>query len=210
MHSNVTLCSLQCYPLYTHNHRSEGNLTEEEREQCVKNMFAEFLSTHDVKEALTRAKELLVDGYGPTLVELGVEKLLDTPKEKEQSLLCKLLVQLAKIGTVTPDAFLQGYGEWSKQLEDIRCGMRNNACEHLWYCLVLMHNIATITAWMCLLLPKSWVSWQALLPTRRLPRWASLRPLLDQKQSRALSRGARCGQRHWLCARCGGCLNVCL
>lgn len=84
-------------------------------------MFAEFLSTHDVKEALTRAKELLVEGYGKTLVELGVEKLLDTPKEKEQSLLCKLLVQLAKIGTVTPEAFLEGYGVWSKQLEDIRC-----------------------------------------------------------------------------------------
>lgn len=105
-----------------HTNRSEGNLNEEEREHCVKNMFAEFLSTHDVKEALTRAKELLVDGYGPTLVELGVEKLLDTPKEKEQSLLCKLLVQLAKIGTVTSEAFVQGYAVWSKQLEDIRCG----------------------------------------------------------------------------------------
>ncbi len=83
-------------------------------------MYAEFLTTHDVKEALTRAKELMQEGYGATLIETGVEKLLDTPKDKEQSMLCKLLVQLAKIGTVTPGEYLEGVGRWSTQLEDIR------------------------------------------------------------------------------------------
>ena len=60
------------------------NLKPEEREQRTKGLFEEFVASNDAAEALQCCRELVVEGFAVTLVKLGVDKVLDCTKEKEQ------------------------------------------------------------------------------------------------------------------------------
>ena len=70
-------------------------LSPEERESLAKSLFSDFLSSNDLDEALGTAQELVIPGFGRTLVRIGLEKAFDSLVDAEQVAIGSLIVDLA-------------------------------------------------------------------------------------------------------------------
>lgn len=95
------------------------DLTDEDRASLGKSLFTDYISSRDVDEAVAAAQELLVPGFGPVLVQLGVEKAFDALDKAEQSAIVGLIVELAARGTLPSDDVGKGVQMFTLELGDI-------------------------------------------------------------------------------------------
>ena len=58
------------------------------------------------------------------LVEIGIDMILNSVKEKEQASLMELLIYLQHQGAVTATDVVTGLATYTVQLEDLRCVWR--------------------------------------------------------------------------------------
>jgi len=96
------------------------DLSDDERVSLGKSLFTDFMSSGDVAEAVAAAQELVVPGFGRSLVRIGIEKAFDALNEIEQSAIVGLIITLAAAeSAVTPADVRAAVEEFCGPLEDI-------------------------------------------------------------------------------------------
>eukprot|EP00199_Chlamydomonas_sp_CCMP681_P001146 CAMPEP_0119108212 /NCGR_PEP_ID=MMETSP1180-20130426/13526_1 /TAXON_ID=3052 ORGANISM="Chlamydomonas cf sp, Strain CCMP681" /NCGR_SAMPLE_ID=MMETSP1180 /ASSEMBLY_ACC=CAM_ASM_000741 /LENGTH=774 /DNA_ID=CAMNT_0007093803 /DNA_START=23 /DNA_END=2347 /DNA_ORIENTATION=- len=96
-----------------------GKLSEEELKRKSENLFNEYVSTLDKKEAVTCVRELQSPAWLPKLVEIGLEIVLNCTRDKDQEALLSLLVHLLTQGVVSSSDVITALAVYADQLEDI-------------------------------------------------------------------------------------------
>lgn len=101
---------------------SNGNteLTDEKRELRCQGLFDEFLQNIDLDEAVLSAQELVTPEFIPRMVQIGISKLFEVTREKDQASLVTVLVGLQTKGALSAEQLLAGIRKSTDQLEDLR------------------------------------------------------------------------------------------
>jgi translation initiation factor 4G len=93
-------------------------LSEEDRASYSQSVFTDFLSSASVKDAVAAAQELVIPGFGPTLVDIGVNRAYDTPHADEQAKICSLVVELVAHKVIAISDVLSTVETQTKSLDD--------------------------------------------------------------------------------------------
>lgn len=96
------------------------DLTEKQRELRCQGLFDEFLQNVDLKEAVLSAQEVAMPEFMPQMVQIGVSKLFEVTREKDQQSLVTLLVALQTKEALSAEQLLAGIRKFTDQLEDLR------------------------------------------------------------------------------------------
>ncbi|KAK9820254.1 hypothetical protein WJX72_008106 [[Myrmecia] bisecta] len=99
--------------------RYAKDMKPEEREEKAGQLFDEFLSSNDTAEALNCVRDLSIPGFMPKIVEVGINKMYDSMRDKEHDMLAGLLVALAKKGAYSAEDFLTGLHTKTDMMEDL-------------------------------------------------------------------------------------------
>lgn len=94
------------------------DLSDEDRLSLGKSLFTDFLSSNNVSEAATAAQELVIPGFGLTLVDTGINRAYETPSIAEQSKISSLLVELVVHKAISIDDLVHAVGQQAKILDD--------------------------------------------------------------------------------------------
>ena len=104
------------------NNRATSNvrtdLSEEDRASYSQSVFTDFLSSDSISDAVAAASELVIPGFGPTLVSIGINRAYDTPHAAEQAKICGLIVELVANKVVTMDDVRSTIEAQTKCLDD--------------------------------------------------------------------------------------------
>lgn len=84
----------------------------------AKSLFTDYLSSDNVLEAVSAAQELVVPGFGITLVDTGINRAYETPNLAEQSKISSLLVELVAHKAISPDDLEKAVGQQANILDD--------------------------------------------------------------------------------------------
>ncbi|GMH35151.1 hypothetical protein BSKO_03019 [Bryopsis sp. KO-2023] len=115
------------------------SLTLEDRKKRAESLYKEFVSSNDKQEALMCAKELAVPDFLDKLIDIGVQILLDSVKEREQAMIVDLIVDFCLQKIFTADELMLGVKVTTDQLEDLSldipkspdlCGLLLGCCIH--------------------------------------------------------------------------------
>lgn len=82
-------------------------------------MYSDYLSSRNINEATAAAQELLVPGFGPVLVKIGMTKAFDAVNSAEQDVIAGLIVDLASRECLNPRDIQSATEEFAPNLEDI-------------------------------------------------------------------------------------------
>ena len=94
------------------------DLSDDDRASYSQSVFTDFLSSDSVSDAVSAARELVIPGFGPVLVEIGINRAYDTPQAAEQAKICGLIVELVANKVVTVDDVLATTETQAKSLDD--------------------------------------------------------------------------------------------
>ncbi|DBA68932.1 hypothetical protein WJX79_006578 [Trebouxia sp. C0005] len=100
--------------------KGKTELTEEQRQLRCQGLFDEFLQNIDLDEAVLSAQELATPEFVPRMVRIGISKLFEVTREKDQSSLVTVLVGLQTKGALSAEQLLGGIRKSTDQLEDLR------------------------------------------------------------------------------------------
>ncbi len=108
---------------HTHKHRAttsnvRTDLSEEDRASYSQSVFTDFLSSGSLKDAVAAAQELVIPGFGPTLVSIGVNRAYDTLHADEQAKICSLIVELVAHNVIAISDVLSTVETQTKALDD--------------------------------------------------------------------------------------------
>ena len=92
------------------------DLSDDDRASYSQSVFTDFLSSDSVSDAVSAARELVIPGFGPVLVEIGINRAYDTPQAAEQAKICGLIVELVANKVVTVDDVLSTTETQAKSL----------------------------------------------------------------------------------------------
>jgi len=93
-------------------------LSDEDRESLSKSLYTDYLSSNDVEEAVSAAQELVIPGFGPTLVNLGINRAYDLPSLSEQSKTASLVIELVSHNVISFDDVLGAVTKQTDILDD--------------------------------------------------------------------------------------------
>eukprot|EP00798_Chlamydomonas_sp_ICE-L_P009725 gene9725-7598_t len=91
----------------------------EELQRKTESLLSEFCSTLDKAEACTCVGELAAPGFMSRLVEIGLETIMNSMKEKEAAALEGLLLHFQSQGLVQQSDVVAGLKTYTEQLEDL-------------------------------------------------------------------------------------------
>lgn len=83
-----------------------------------KSLYTDFVSSNDVAEAVASAQELVIPGFGKTLVEIGINRAYDSPNPSEQLKICDVIVELVGNGVITAEEAMSAVKCHTENLED--------------------------------------------------------------------------------------------
>ncbi len=93
-------------------------MSDEDRESLSKSLYTDYLSSNDVEEAVSAAQELVIPGFGPTLVNLGINRAYDLPSLSEQSKTASLVIELVSHNVISFDDVLGAVTKQTDILDD--------------------------------------------------------------------------------------------
>eukprot|EP00803_Ostreobium_quekettii_P011328 evm.model.scf_2371.1 EVM.evm.TU.scf_2371.1 scf_2371:1164-13593(+) len=93
--------------------------TPEERVKKAKSMYSEYLSAADKSEALRCASEIATPEGIVSLLEVGINQMLESVPERDQKMLARLMVDMCKEGVYAADELLSGLKATTDQLDDL-------------------------------------------------------------------------------------------
>lgn len=93
-------------------------MSDEDRESLSKSLYTDYLSSNDVEEAVSAAQELVIPGFGPTLVNLGIHRAYDLPSMSEQSKTASLVIELVSHNVISFDDVLGAVTKQTEILDD--------------------------------------------------------------------------------------------
>ncbi|KAL6765639.1 eukaryotic translation initiation factor 4 [Haematococcus lacustris] len=94
-------------------------LSDEELERKTGSLLQEYLSTLDKAEALQCVKDLGSKAWMLSLVKQTLQLVLDSMKEKEQTVLLELLLHLAQQGEISGEHLQEALTAYTECLEDV-------------------------------------------------------------------------------------------
>lgn len=94
------------------------DLSEEDRASYSQSVFTDFLSSDSVKDAVAAAQELVIPGFGPTLVRIGINRAYDTPHAAEQAKICSLITELVAHKVIAINEVLSTVETQTQSLDD--------------------------------------------------------------------------------------------
>lgn len=96
-------------------------------------LFSEYLSSADKAEAVTCAREIASPEGTKQMIDVGVQEMLASIKERDQLMLAKLLVILCKEKVYTADDLISGIKLTTDQLDDLSLDVPKapNVCGNL-------------------------------------------------------------------------------
>lgn len=83
-----------------------------------KSLFTDYLSSNDVNEAIAAAQELVIPGFGKTLVDIGIKRAFDSLNATEQDQICEILSELGSRKILSGDDISSTVSRHCTILED--------------------------------------------------------------------------------------------